>query len=240
MNFSVVLICRNESKTLPKLMGSLKEFQKQDGEVILVDTGSTDGTPDLARSLGCKVTEVGERFITTIDAELAQKINEKFVANDELPIVKDGDRLFDYSAARNFAATLASNDMCATPDCDEAYTRFDLDKIQKAIEDGAEQLEYEFVYAHKPDGTPAVQFFHCKFYNRTKLHWVGIVHEILQGEAKRQYLDESIIKLEHFQQPSAHRSNYLTGLALDCYLNPENDRNSHYLGRELFWCGRRS
>jgi len=44
--------------------------------------------------------------------------------------------------------------------------------------------------------------------------------------------------LEHFQNEKTNRSGYLRGLALDCYLNPENDRNSHYLGRELLWSGR--
>lgn len=54
----------------------------------------------------------------------------------------------------------------------------------------------------------------------------------------RKYLPPSIIKLEHWQQPSEHRSRYLAGLALDCFLNQNNDRNSHYLGRELLWTGR--
>jgi glycosyltransferase involved in cell wall biosynthesis len=238
VNFSVVLICRNEAKTLPRLLKSLVEFQKRDGEIILLDTGSTDNTPDIARSLGCKVTEVGERFLTIIDEYLAEKINTRFVIDNEAPIVTVGDKLFDYSSARNFAATLSSNDMCAMPDCDEAYTVLNLDAIQKAIKDGGEQLEYHFVFSHYPDGAPAIQFMHCKFYDRRKLHWEGIVHEVLQGSANRVYLDTSIIKLEHWQEPSEHRSRYLTGLALDCYLHQENDRNSHYFGRELVWNGR--
>src|ERR1019366_591646 len=110
VNFSVVLICRNEAKTLPRLLKSLTEFQKRDGEIILLDTGSTDNTPDVARNLGCKVTEVGERFLTVIDEYLAEKINTRFVIDNEQPIVAVGDKLFNYSFARNFAATLSSND----------------------------------------------------------------------------------------------------------------------------------
>lgn len=52
------------------------------------------------------------------------------------------------------------------------------------------------------------------------------------------FLPETIVKLEHFQNEKTNRSGYLRGLALDCYLHPENDRNSHYLGRELLWTGR--
>jgi len=56
---------------------------------------------------------------------------------------------------------------------------------------------------------------------------------------KEKNLPSSIIKLEHYQeQGKEHRGNYLVGLALDCYLHPENDRNSHYLARELMWTGR--
>ena len=44
MNFSIVLIAKNESKTLPRLIGSLSEFQKRGGNILLLDTGSTDDT----------------------------------------------------------------------------------------------------------------------------------------------------------------------------------------------------
>ncbi len=79
---------------------------------------------------------------------------------------------------------------------------------------------------------------HCKFYNHKVLHWENIIHEILVGTAKKQFLDESIIKLEHWQNPETNRGHYLKGLALDCYEHPENDRNAHYFGRELVWADR--
>lgn len=238
MKFSVVLIARNESKTLPRLVESLKEFQGRGGEIILLDTGSTDGTPQVARSLGCFVKEVGDAYRITIDKETADAINAKFVAEGEEPVVEAGQSLFDYASARNYAATLASNDMIATPDCDEIYTKLDLDALNSKIEAGTEQFEYQFVFAHDALGKPLVQFLHSKFYNRTKLKWVGIVHEVLSGPAKREYLPESVIKLEHYQNVETNRNGYLTGLALDCFKNPENDRNAHYFARELMYKNR--
>lgn len=239
MNFSVVLIARNEEKTLPRLIGSLQEFQAKGGEIILVDTGSTDRTAEVARELGCKVTEVGTRFIVEISDDMAKTINDHFVVEGEAPIVLPGDLLFDYASARNFAANLASNDMIATPDCDEVYTKLNLITIQDLIAvQGYEQLEYNFVFAHNPDGSEAVKFLHSKFYNRRKLHWEGIIHEVLVGDAKRIALDEGTIKLEHWQNPETNRSGYLRGLALDCVMHPEKDRNAHYLGRELMYTGR--
>lgn len=49
---SACLIARDEAHNLPGLMASLQGVAR---EVVLVDTGSVDGTPELARSLGAKV-----------------------------------------------------------------------------------------------------------------------------------------------------------------------------------------
>jgi len=236
--FSVVLISRNEAKTLPRMLASLADFRARGGEVILVDTGSTDGTPDIGDTLGCKVHRAGERFLTVLSADQADAINQRFARNAEPGVVTEGDRIFDYSSARNFAATLAKNDVVAMPDCDEIYTALDIDAINQSIENHTEQLEYDFVYAHDEQGREAVKFRHCKFYDRRKLHWVGIIHEILAGSAVRKYFEPGIIKLEHWQQPNENRGRYLAGLALDCFSNPTNDRNSHYLAREMMYRGR--
>lgn len=235
LNFTVALIARNEEKTLPRLLDSLKEFQERGGEIVLLDTGSTDNTASYARSRGVKVTEVGDTYRRTIDVDMARAINARFIRNDEGDIVKEGDTLFDFAAARNYAASLASNDMIAMPDCDEVYTKLDIDKVIEAIENGASQLEYNFVYSHDNEGNEMIKFMHSKFYDRTKLSWVGIIHEVLNGDANRMFLDESIIKLEHWQNEETNRGGYLRGLALDCFNNPGNDRNSHYLARELFY-----
>lgn len=240
MKFSIALIAKNESKTLPRLMESLSEFISKGGKVVLLDTGSTDGTPDVARHLGCEVHEVGDRFKIKIDSDLAKKINAHFGAPEDQPIVSEGSSIFDYASARNYIAEFSPTDFIATPDCDEVWTKFDLDAINKAIEDGADQLEYSFVYAHNPDGSEAIKFNHSKFYNRTKLKWVGVIHEVLKSDVpvNRVELPETIIKLEHWQNVETNRSHYLTGLAYDCYLNPNNDRNVHYFARELFYYGR--
>lgn len=236
--FSVVLIAKNESKTLPRLVKSLSEFQSRGGEIILVDTGSTDNTPNIARDLGCKVYEEGERFITVIDNKLAADINHKFVVPGEQHVVAAGDKLFDYSRARNYAAGLASNNMISMPDCDEVFTKFDIDVLNQAIKDGYTRFEYNFVFSHDIYGNEVVKFIHSKFYDRRSLTWKGVVHEVLHGESKNKLFPESVVKLEHWQNPSDHRTRYLTGLALDCYQNQENDRNSHYFARELLWTNR--
>lgn len=241
-NFSVCLLCRNEATTLPRLVASLKEFQERGGTIHVLDTGSTDNSIEIAKNLGCKVEAVGDKFRIKIDEELANKINTKFVVEGEEPVVKAGDSLFDFASARNFVAQFSETDMIATPDPDEIFTKFDIDKIEETIKNGADQLEYEFVFSHDAVGNPVIKFRHCKFYNRKKLSWSSIIHEILQpitnSEIKRVYLGEDICKLEHFQNEKTNRSGYLKGLAVDCYFNPEKDRQSHYMAREMFYLKR--
>jgi glycosyltransferase involved in cell wall biosynthesis len=242
VNFSVVAIARNEAKTLPRLVGSLGKFQQDGGEIVIVDTGSKDGTPELARKLGCRVIEVGEQFLIKIDDEkLAKKINARFVVAGEPTIVLAGDRAFDFSSSRNFAAVQSKTDMVAMPDCDECYTTLNLPVVTKVIADGAARLNYNFVFSHNLDGSPSLQFRHSKFYDRRKLKWGGIVHEVLKpigGEVGETYLDESIIYLEHFQNAETNRGQYLKGLAIDCFYDSKNDRNTHYLARELYYTRR--
>jgi glycosyltransferase involved in cell wall biosynthesis len=161
-------------------VASLKEFRERGGEVVLCDTGSTDGTADVARNLGCTVSEQGTRFVTTISGALAKQINRRFVVGDEAPVVAEGDKLFDYSAARNFAAGLAKTDWIFMPDCDEVLKNLDIDKINEAISDPTvDRLEYEFIFAFDAFGRPAVRFMHSKFYRRDTMGWRGVIHEIL-------------------------------------------------------------
>jgi glycosyltransferase involved in cell wall biosynthesis len=246
LNFSIVLIAKNEAETLPRLLASLDKFhfKERGGEVVVLDTGSTDKTVEVARNWGCKVEEVADKFIEVIDKEKASAINEKFSVSDTgiiSKIVKEGERVFNFGAARNYAASLASNDFIWMPDCDEIFTALYIDEIESKIKEGYGQLEFNFVFAHGPNGEEIVKFIQCKAYDRTKLQWRGKIHEVLtpivSTEIKRVLLPESIVKIEHYQNEKTNRAGYLSGLALDCYENPDYDRNSHYFAREMWWRG---
>lgn len=229
MKFSVVLISRNEERTLPRLLASLKGVE----DIVLVDTGSTDNTAEVARSHGVRVFCEGDRFREVVTQEMADKINELPRKYGEPDIVHPGDTAFNYSNARNYAVSLAVNDLVFMPDCDEEVT-WDLPKLELAIT-GAERLEYNFVFAHDDMGKPLVEFSHSKFYDRRKFKWVRIIHEVLEGEGQTRYLGPDIIKLDHWQNPSQNRDHYLKGLAIDNLLNPANDRQKHYYARELMY-----
>ena len=53
---SVVIITRDEEANLPRTLASVSELVKQtNGEIIVVDSGSTDRTVEIAKSFGAKV-----------------------------------------------------------------------------------------------------------------------------------------------------------------------------------------
>lgn len=64
LEVSIVMPCLNESKTLPVCIRKAQEAIARlgiSGEVIIADNGSTDGSQDLARSLGARVVDVPVR-----------------------------------------------------------------------------------------------------------------------------------------------------------------------------------
>lgn len=238
--FSIVVITKNEEKTLPKLLNSLSSFKKRDGEICILDTGSTDKTIEIAKEFGCIVNEVGNMFKLPVDD--VTEINNRFVVDGEEPIVEEGDSYFNYSAARNYAAKFTSNDFIFNYDADEVSVNMDIDIINKYIIDGATQFEYNFVFAYDQWNNEAVKFIQCKAYDRTKIKWEGIIHELLipfnNEGLQKILLNEEVYKLGHYQNHETNRHSYLIGLAVDCFTHPENDRHSHYLSREMLWNNR--
>lgn len=239
--FSIVVIGRNEATTLPRLLESTAEFRDRAGDFLYVDTGSTDGTCDVARKAGVRVVECGDRWLTSVEPDLARQINQCFGrrADGGPPIVTPGTQLFDYSAARNYAASDAQCSFVAMPDCDEAYSALDINAVNRCIQDPTtDQLEYDYVYAHDDRGRELTRFRHSKFYRTNRMEWTGVVHEVLKGDSIRKtYLPPTAVKLEHWPQANVNRTRYLAGLAVDCFNNPDDDRKSHYFARELMYRG---
>src|SRR5947208_3567086 len=55
-SLSIVIITHNEEHNLPRTLASVAELVKQtSGEIIVLDSGSTDRTIEVAKSLGAKI-----------------------------------------------------------------------------------------------------------------------------------------------------------------------------------------
>ncbi|PWH16800.1 MAG: family 2 glycosyl transferase [Anaerolineae bacterium] len=64
MNCSIVIRAYNEARHLPRLLEGIRQQTVQDVEIILVDSGSTDGTPAIAEAFGAKILHIAPQEFT--------------------------------------------------------------------------------------------------------------------------------------------------------------------------------
>jgi tetratricopeptide (TPR) repeat protein len=244
LNFSVAIITRNEAHTLPRLFGTLAEFRRRGGEVVLVDTGSTDRTAQRARAARCRVEEVGPRFDATLNEAQVEEITVRFAKNGEGPLVRVGQRLFHFAQAREYATSLTHHDFVLHLDASDELLALDLDLLHEHIRTGqVARFEYwkEATSANATFG--AVTYHSSWFYNRWLYHWEGHAHEALYPNAPSSTSSLRTIDcakqhllIRHTKDNNKPR-HYLGSLALNVIADPGNPRWTHYLGRELYYCG---
>ena len=83
MKISLCMIVKNEETTLPKCLGSVKNFVD---EIVVLDTGSTDKTPQIAQQFGAKV----HYFVWNNNFSSARNEALKYVTGDWI-LVLDAD-----------------------------------------------------------------------------------------------------------------------------------------------------
>lgn len=244
--FSIVVVARNEARTLPHLLGSLWPFRERRGDLVVVDTGSQDETAGLARDFGCRVIAAGDRFASLLTESQASRIRQRFARGGEGPIVSAGQRLFHFSRARNWAAARARNDFAWNLDGSDVVEVLDLDFLDGAIRRGeAGRFGYEVRLGE-------FSFRTCRFADRRFDRWEGRAHEGLYARpgaaagaatsatAPMVECPPDRLAVRHVRRGGKER-NYLAGLALDALSHPERPRWLHYAGREFHYlCFHRS
>ncbi len=95
--------CLNEAKTLPICIGKAKRFLEEsgiDGEIIVADNGSSDGSREIAEEMGARVIPVP---IKGYGAALSKGIH---AANGDFVIMGDSDDSYDFSGLQPFVDEL--------------------------------------------------------------------------------------------------------------------------------------
>lgn len=207
MKVAVYAICKNEAPRAAQFMESAREA---DG-VFVLDTGSTDGSPDALRQAGATVvvqTFTPWRFDAARNAALAL-VPEDF-------------------------------DVCVICDLDERFPPGWRKKLETLWAPGLHRMQVRYVFAWKPDGSPDTVYFMTRVHARHGYAWAHPVHECLQwvGAGVERVVDEPRLELHHFQNRERSRAQYLPLLELSVAEDPADDRNSHYLGREYWYAGR--
>lgn len=231
----VYAIAHNEGKFVDRWMASMNEADA----VVVLDTGSTDGTPDKLRALGAKVETTRYAKWRTI-AEYRR-------------IEADGrEPPWRFDRARNDSIDLAMRivpdaDILVCTDPDEVLLPGWREKLEAAWNRYAGEFgvspttaQYEYVWNFRPDGSDGTKFWYEKVHAaKACARWSHPVHEVLDyGSAEKRMVKVEGMRLEHHADPTKSRGQYLQLLELSVAEAPDDDRNTHYLGREYMFRGR--
>jgi len=70
--------------------------------VLVLDAGSSaDGATEVVRRHVVRIIQAGEHFASTLRADEAAMIENRFAVDGESPLVRPGERLFDLATARD-------------------------------------------------------------------------------------------------------------------------------------------
>jgi len=202
----VYAICKNEAGFADRWMDSMSEAD----QVVVLDTGSTDGTVERLRRRGAEVT-----------------------------VEQISPWRFDTARNRSLSLVPEEADLCVCTDLDEVFCPGWRAALEQNWSPEFQQVRYHYIWSFRPDGSDGVSFWGDKIHARHGFCWVNPVHEVLRcetGTAASVMIDG--VRLEHHADQTKSRGQYLPLLELAVQENPLDDRNIHYLGREYMFYGR--
>ena len=145
-----------------------------------------------------------------------------------------------FDVARNESLNLVplDTDVCICLDLDEVIRPGWRKEIEKLWQKDTTRLRYIYNWYIDEKGIPKVTFYSEKIHKRKGFKWVNPVHEILEYEKEEKQIYTDNLIIDHFPDRTKSRSSYLPLLELAVKENPQNDRNTHYLGREYMYYGK--
>lgn len=202
---AVYTISKNESRFVERWYDSAREADY----LVLADTGSTDETVMVAKSLGIVVHKISVQPWRFDDARNAA-----------------------------IALLPADIDVCVSVDVDEVLSPGWRRALEVQWGD-ANRGRYLYTWSHNDDGSPGLTFWYEKIHARYGFRWKHPVHEILVPDrTEERWVNIEGMEVHHWPDPAKSRSSYLPLLALSVSEDPSNDRNAYYYARELRFYGR--
>ena len=204
MEISLCMIVKNEEQTLEKCLSSIASAVD---EIIIADTGSTDGSK-----------------------EIAKRFTDK---------VYDFEWIDDFSAARNFAFSLASKELLMWLDADDVIAG---DGAKKLIElKNNFPSDVSIVYmpyniAFDNHGNPTFSYYRERIVRAAaRPKWIEPVHEVIDVKGKAVYSDIAVEHRKVKTNPSGRNLRIMEKqLELGKSLSP---RLKFYYARELMFSG---
>ena len=152
----VYAITKNEEKFVNRWFNSMKEAD----EIYVLDTGSTDNTVNLLKSLGVNVT-VKEIHPWRFDV----------ARNESLELVpKD-------------------TDICVCTDLDEVFESGWRKELEKVWKKKTNRILYTYNWSLDENNNPLVSFYTEKIHDRKNYIWTHPIHEVLTYQEKKEYYE---------------------------------------------------
>lgn len=155
---TAALMVKDEAANVGRAIDSLKRMGCIQ-DILVLDTGSTDGTQDIAR-------EHGARVVTP------ESLNEFFIDTET-------GRHFNFSAGRNRLHTEASGEWLLMLDADEEIegNAAPLVKFLQEIDDKAPEVDaVALIFRDIQGGRQHMQFPQPRIFRRWRVRWENIVH----------------------------------------------------------------
>jgi tetratricopeptide (TPR) repeat protein len=203
MKIAVYSIALNEEQFVEAWYESAKEADY----LLIADTGSTDGTAALAKSLGINVVDISIKPWRFDDARNA-----------------------------SLASIPGDIDYCIALDLDEVLVPGWRAHLE-AVPTQTTRPRYKYTWSWGPDGSPGLQYGGDKIHSRHGYRWRHPVHEVLTCDRIEQVESWVGLEIHHHPDNSKPRSQYMPLLAQSVKEDPYDDRNAFYYARELFFYG---
>ena len=203
LKIAVYTIALNEEKHVKRWFDSAR-----DADLLLIaDTGSTDKTRFVAKSLGITVHEVEVKPWR-----------------------------FDVARNASLALIPEDYDICIQLDMDEVLPKGWRRVVEEAFIQGNNWPLYKEVTSRFEDGTVRAFYMHFRIHPRKGFFWKYPIHEVLTHAPEVVVVRKEIdLEVDHLQDPSKSRHSYLNLLELAVNEEPKDWRMNHYLNREYFY-----
>lgn len=203
MKIAVYTIALNEERHVARWHESAKEADL----LLIADTGSTDKTKFIAKSLGITVHEIA---VTPWRFDVARNASLALVPEDF--------------------------DVCIQLDMDETLQPGWRKKVEAAFLAGNNWPIYKHVTSRTAEGEPKTYQHYFKIHPRRGFIWKYPIHEVLISQPgvvfDRQLID---LEVDHIQDQSKSRNSYLDLLEMAVKEEPNDWRMRHYLNREYWY-----
>ena len=184
------------------------ESAKDADYLLIADTGSTDNTLDTAAKLG----------INTVNITV---------------------KPWRFDNARNASLALipADIDYCIALDMDEILLPGWREELEKAFEQKATRPRYQYTWSwnDEKETVPGLQYGGDKIHSRFGYRWKHPVHEVLVTDRTEEKQVWTNLEIHHHPDNEKSRSQYMPLLELAVKEDPQDDRNTFYYARELFF-----